>query len=295
MSAVHLLDEHDTLGGSMREISAYPNLGEWGRVITYRQIQLQKLKNVELILETRLDADAIFDYGAEIVVIATGARWRSDGLNGTTQQTIPGAELDCSYTPEQISAAKGQIDGEHVLVYDTDGYFTAVGMAEMLLAAGKRVTVLTPFANFASFMFFTGEAFRVNRELRAQGVEIVPLHVLSEITPDGLRGQNVWAPEPVEWQADAVVLVTQREPQDALYHELRAEPERLAREGIEALYRIGDCLAPRTIAENIFDGHRLAREIDTADPSNPLPYLRELPYVDVDRDRAIAATAASGS
>jgi dimethylamine/trimethylamine dehydrogenase len=295
LSAVHLLDEQDAMGGCIRAISAYPHLGEWGRVTTYRQIQLDKLANVEIVPKTRLDAHGVLSYGADIVVIATGARWRADGMNGPTQAPIPGAEHDFVYTPEQVSALGGEIDGEHVLVYDTDGYFTAVGMAEMLLAAGKRVTVLTPFANFASFMFFTGEAFRVNRELRAQGVEIVPLHVLGEITPDGLRGQNVWAPEPVEWQADAVVLVTQREPQDALYHELRAEPERLAREGIEALYRIGDCLAPRTIAENIFDGHRLAREIDTADPSKPLPYLRELPAVDVDRDRAIAATAASGS
>lgn len=295
LSAVHLLDEQDAIGGCIRAISAYPHLGEWGRVTTYRQVQLDKLANVEIVPRTRLDARGVLSYGAEIVVIATGARWRADGMNGPTQSPIGGAEHDFVYTPEQVSALGGEIDGEHVLVYDTDGYFTAVGMAEMLLAAGKRVTVLTPFANFASFMFFTGEAFRVNRELRAQGVEIVPLHVLSEITPDGLRGQNVWAPEPVEWQADAVVLVTQREPRDALYHELRADPQRLAREGIEALYRIGDCLAPRTIAENIFDGHRLAREIDTADPSKPLPYLRELPEVDVDRDRAIAATAASGS
>jgi dimethylamine/trimethylamine dehydrogenase len=66
--------------------------------------------------------------------------------------------------------------------------------------------------------------------------------------------------------------------------------ERLEREGIEAVYRIGDCLAPRTIAENIFDGHRLAREIDTADPATPLPYLRELP--DVHRARPVAAAGA---
>ncbi len=288
MSAVHLLDEQDALGGSLRAISAYPHLGEWGRLITYRQIQLDKLAAVEVILGDRLDAEAVLGYGAEIVVLATGARWRADGMNGPTQEAIPGAELDFVYTPEQVSAARGEIAGEHVLVYDTDGYFTAVGMVELLLAAGKRVTVLTPFANFASFMFLTGEGFRVNRELRAQGVEIVPLHILGEIAPDGLRGQNVWAPDPVGWQADAVVLVTQRQPCDELYRELTADPERLAREEIEAVYRIGDCLAPRTIAENVFDGHRLAREIDSADPATPLPYLRELP--DVNRVRpALAA------
>jgi dimethylamine/trimethylamine dehydrogenase len=81
---------------------------------------------------------------------------------------------------------------------------------------------------------------------------------------------------PVEWSADAVVLVTQREPIDGLYHELRAQPDRLEAEGIEAVYRVGDCVAPRLIADCVFDGHRLAREIDSEDPSVPLPYLREL-------------------
>jgi dimethylamine/trimethylamine dehydrogenase len=289
MSAVHLLDEHDTLGGSMREISAYPNLGEWGRVIAYRQIQLEKLKNVELILETRLDADAIFEYGAEIVVIATGARWRSDGLNGTTQQTIPGAEHDCSHTPEQISAAKGQIDGEHVLVYDTDGYFAAVGVAELLLNAGKRVTFVTPQPNVAPFMAFTGEFGPVNVSLRERGAEIVLQHTLAQIAPGAMRGASVWGGE-ATWDADAVVLVTQRESVDGVYRELTADPARLEQEGIEAVYRVGDCLAPRMPADSIFEGHRLAREIDSPDPAVALPYLRELPEVDIARSPVATVT-----
>src|ERR1019366_4457471 len=99
-----------------------------------------------------------------------------------------------------------------------------------------------------------------------------------EITPDGLHGQNVWAPDPVHWEADAVVLVTQRQPRDELYHELRADPDRLVREGIDSVYRIGDCLAPRTIAENVFDGHRLPRGVDTADPATPPPPIPPLPH-----------------
>ena len=44
---------------------------------------------------------------------------------------------------------------------------------------------------------------------------------------------------------------------------------------ILAVYRIGDCVAPRIVAEAIFDGHRLAREIDAENPAVPLPYRRE--------------------
>ncbi len=290
MSAVHLVDERDAIGGSMREISAYPNLGEWGRVINYRQIQMEKLKNVELILKTRLDAEAIFEYGAEIVVVATGARWHTDGLNGTTQQTIPGAELDCSYTPEQVSAVNGAIEGEYVLVYDTDGYFAAVGVAELLLNAGKRVTFVTPQPNVAPFMAFTGEFGPVNVSLRERGAEIVLQHTLSQIAPGAMRGGSVWGGE-TSWDADAVVLVTQRESIDHVYRELAADPVRLEQEGIEAVYRIGDCVAPRLPADSIFEGHRLAREIDSPDPAVALPYLRELPEVDIARSPLATVTA----
>jgi dimethylamine/trimethylamine dehydrogenase len=41
------------------------------------------------------------------------------------------------------------------------------------------------------------------------------------------------------------------------------------------LYRIGDCVAPRLLADVAFDGHRLCREIDSDNPAIPLPYLRE--------------------
>ena len=65
---------------------------------------------------------------------------------------------------------------------------------------------------------------------------------------------------------DGVVLVTQRLSDEALYRELAGDPAALEAAGIEAVYRIGDCVAPRLIADAIFDGHRLAREIDSPDP-----------------------------
>jgi dimethylamine/trimethylamine dehydrogenase len=71
------------------------------------------------------------------------------------------------------------------------------------------------------------------------------------------------------------VLVTQRLSDERLYLELTGDEAALRSEGVEAVYRIGDCAAPRLIAEAIFDGHRLAREIDSDDPAVPLPYKRE--------------------
>ena len=36
-----------------------------------------------------------------------------------------------------------------------------------------------------------------------------------------------------------------------------------------------DCFAPRVTADVVFDGHRLAREFEEADPERHKPYLRE--------------------
>jgi dimethylamine/trimethylamine dehydrogenase len=66
------------------------------------------------------------------------------------------------------------------------------------------------------------------------------------------------------------VLATQRLSDDALYRELVDDQGDL-----EGVYAIGDCVAPRVIADAIWDGHRLAREIDSADPATALPWKRE--------------------
>jgi dimethylamine/trimethylamine dehydrogenase len=85
--------------------------------------------------------------------------------------------------------------------------------------------------------------------------------------------------EPWSLPADGVVLVTQQRSESALYDALVADPEALAAAGIRDVHRVGDAVAPRMPSESVFDGHRLARELDSADPSVPLPFLRERPTV----------------
>jgi len=64
--------------------------------------------------------------------------------------------------------------------------------------------------------------------------------------------------------AASAVVVTSREPRDALYHELVDRIE---------IVRVGDCSAPGTIAAAVFAGHRYARYLDGEVPD--VPFLRE--------------------
>jgi dimethylamine/trimethylamine dehydrogenase len=74
--------------------------------------------------------------------------------------------------------------------------------------------------------------------------------------------------------ADAVVMVTSRTPNDALYHDLRARDWQGA--GILSLKLIGDAAAPGPIAWATYAGRRYAEELDAPDIGDALPFRREL-------------------
>jgi dimethylamine/trimethylamine dehydrogenase len=271
MRRVHLVEAEAQIGGYVDLVSRLPGLGEWARVVNYRKIQLGKLRNVEVHTGMRLDADAARTYGAEIVILATGARWAADGLNHLTHAPIPGAELPHVLTPERILA--GEPAGDRVLVYDCEGYFMGVGMAELLASRGAHVSLVTPLQVVAPFLDQTDEGQPVRQKLVDLSVDLLPDTELVAIGPQtcALR----WYRRDRQVDTESVVLVTGRVSNDGLYSALTADEATLAREGVEAVYRIGDCAAPRLIADSIFDGHRLAREIDSPNPRRPLPFLRE--------------------
>jgi dimethylamine/trimethylamine dehydrogenase len=273
---VHLVEAEAEIGGMTRWVPRLPGLGEWGRLLNWRSVQLANLGNVEMITGARLSAQDVREYGAEIVIVATGSRWAGDGLNFVTHEPIPGADASLAHvlTPEQLMLEGKTPPGERVLVFDADGYFMAAGLAEKLVAEGHSVELVTPHERIAPICDETLEGPLLRQHLYEVGVHGRTGTMLTGMEPGRVTAVDEFG-EAVELDADAVVLVTQRRSDDALYRELKAGAGTLADEGIEALYRIGDCVSPRIIAEAIFDGHRLGREIDAEDPAVPLPYTRE--------------------
>ena len=273
---VHLIEAEAEIGGIMRWIPRLPGLGEWGRVLNWRAVQLQKLGNVEVITGARLDAAAVREYGAEIVVVATGARWAGDGVNFLTHEPIPGADPSLAHvlTPEQVMLEGKVPPGKRVVVFDADGYFMAPGLAEKLVADGFEVELVTCHDLVSPLSDETLEGALLRQHLHDAGIGMRTGVLLTGIQPGHLTARDHLG-APLELEADAVVLVTQRLSNEDLFLSLKKDEDALSAQGIEALYRIGDCVAPRLIAEAVFEGHRLAREIDADDPSIPLPYKRE--------------------
>ena len=278
MRRVHLVDANAELGGALRWISTLPTLAEWGRAIDYRKIQLEKAKQVQLVPETALKLEDVLTYGAEIVVVATGSTWATNGINFSTHESIPGADASHAHilTPEQIVLDGKRPPGQKVVVYDTDGNYMAPVLAEKLKLEGFEVEIITSMSTVSPYADETLEGNLLRQRLRDTGIVWQTSTQIDALEPGGILTTDALGRRG-ELEADGVVLVTQRVSTDALYCELVADQQKLKDEFIDAVYRIGDCVAPRSFADVIFDGHRLAREIDSPNPAVALPVLPDGP------------------
>jgi len=291
MEAVHLIEAGPEIGGCVNWISLLGHsdgkanlhrgtargLGEWKRIVNYRQIQLDKLRNVEVHTNSRLTSEDVFSYGAEIVIVATGCHFATDGLNAATHAPIPGADasLDWQMTPDEVALGTKQV-GKRVLVLENEGYFMGASIAQKLAGEGHDVTLVTQAGEIAGYMEYTLEAPMLHRDLHRVGVDIQVYTMLDRIEPGVCHAYNIWDPDHKQaFEVDSVVLCTARLSDDQLYREIKGDQGRLEQEGIEAVYVIGDAAAPRMIVDSVFDGHRLGREIDSPNPEMPLPFIRE--------------------
>ena len=279
--AVHLVEAEAEIGGRMRWVRRLPTLGDWGRIVDHRHVLLSKLRNVEVVTKRRLSAQDVRDYGAAIVVVATGSRWSGEGWQASTHEPIEGADASLPHvlTPEQVMEGK-RPPGKRVVVYDAEGYFVGPGIAEVLAADGYETHLVTALEVVSPISDLTLEGPLLRRHLHEAGVVAHPGITVLSVDEGRVSGEDEFE-EPWSFEADGIVLVTQQVSDDDLYRALVADPEALRSKGIEAVYRIGDCVAPRMISEAIFDGHRLAREIDGAHPDIALPFDRERGIPDV--------------
>ncbi len=272
--SVTLAEARGALGGRVADERKLPGLAEWGRVGDYREQQLIRLTNVEVYRESPLTADHLREFCIPRVVLATGAIWRRDGVGHQHGAAIARSDGANVFTPDDLFAGVGPAGP--VVVYDDDHYYMGGVIAEKLRADGLDVTLVTPAADVSAWTHATLEHTWIEQRLHEIGVTIVEKHALTMIGPDGVEIEHVMSGQGRALTSASVVLVTSRISNDALYYELTADEEALAATGISSVTRIGDCLAPSTIAAAVYAGHRYAREIDSP-RADGVPFLRELP------------------
>ncbi|MBV8575142.1 MAG: FAD-dependent oxidoreductase, partial [Acetobacteraceae bacterium] len=268
---VHLSDAAAQLGGRVTRESGLPGLREWARVRDWRVGQLGKLECAHLYRESRIEPADILEFGARHVAIATGARWRRDGLGRENGRPIAGFEHRAVVTPDDLMS--GTMPRSPVIIFDDDHFYLGGVLAELCAAAGLAVTLVTPAPIVSVWTVNTLESVAIARRLARLGIEVLTYTNVTRFDGERVTLAHALTGATSERAANGVVTVTARLPVDGLYESLAGMAERLSDAGIASLSRIGDCYAPSTIQAAVYSGHKWARELDA--PALNVP--RQLP------------------
>jgi len=260
--SVTLADAAGEPGGRVTLESRLPGLGEWARVRDYRLTQLRSMPQVSMYLGNRLSADEVREFGADHVLIATGARWRRDGLGRWHSLAIEGLPTRGVLTPDDIMRG-ARPEGE-VTIFDDDHYYMAPVIAVQLARAGAKVSYVTTTGSVSEWSHYTGEQERTQQQLLELGVQIRVSAAVVGFDGESVGLACVYTGREWRQRASTLVLVTSREPSDELYRELVGEEGAVPDLKIQ---RIGDCLAPALIAHAV---RRVNRHLPDATAASSL-------------------------
>jgi hypothetical protein len=226
-----------------------------GLVVSDLERQLERLE-VDVRLDTELTASGAEAFGADGVLVATGATADRRGYTPLmpTARRLEGVDLPHVITGFDLLAGAACPSGR-VVVLDDQGTRYAAAVAEVLVELGCEVTLVTPFSSALPQTALTQDQPLIYARLLGAGLQTHLNSWARRVEPDGVVVVDLYTDTEHRLEdVAAVVLVTQRRAEDRLYRALAAtslEPR-----------RIGDCLAPRTLDHAIFDGFIAGAEVD---------------------------------
>jgi len=240
---VTLHEASGRLGGQALLAQRLPGREEFGGMVTNLERELSS-QGVRIEKRSRVDVADIRALGADAVIVATGAR-----------PYLP--EFEGSRSPNIVSAWQAIEDpsriGASVVVADWRADWIGLGLAEMLTRAGSHVTLCTNAAMAGETLQLYTRNHYVGR-LHSLGVSIRTHARLFGVDGDTAYFQDTLTQQPITFEkVDTVVLALGHTAEDSLANEAEAA-------GF-AVISIGDCVAPRTAEEAIYEGFLAGREI----------------------------------
>jgi mycofactocin system FadH/OYE family oxidoreductase 2 len=205
--------------------------------------QVSKL-DIELRLGVEADQEKVLQEKPDAVVVAAGSYPK--------EKPFPG-DYSCPAVVNTQQILTGEIEaGPKVLLIDLDGHHQATGTAEFLADQGKHVHMLTPSLFVGGQLGPLQDLYLTRQRLAKKGVTFTPDIAVLEIQGTAAKGLNVYSNEIIEFNGyDTVVLAAGNTSREELYFALKGK--------VKALYRIGDCLAPRKTDMAIVEAHRVGR------------------------------------
>ena len=237
---VTLYEAGAQLGGQVLLAQLLPERAEFGGLATNLAHEA-KQAGVRIELNTTVTRELVAASAADVVVLATGARPRRPEIEGAAEAHVVDAW--------QVLRGEANV-GARVVVADWRSDWVGLGLAQKLALDGCGVRLLVngrmagqTIQNYTRDLW-VGALHRL-------GVEIVTEARLHGVDDDSVYAQHTITGAPIVLEgADTLVLALGHEPVSEL-------ADALGEEGMDwrgELHLIGDCLAPRTAEEAVFEG-----------------------------------------
>lgn len=250
---VILLEQSDQLGGASRLAASLPRREKFNFIADDLEIQMQKY-GVEIRLNTACNAEMIRNMEPHGIVIATGAIATKEGFTAVRPavNVVPGTDRNNVYTVPDI--LNGAELGDRILMFDEHGGRYALGTAEKLLDEKHEVHIVTRFTQLSPNMIYTLDLGVNYQYVFSKGLTFTVNSWLREIDDKGATIFNIFTDTETRMDNyDSYIIAGGAKVNDDLYHEIKND--------FNNIHRVGDCLAPRTTENAIYEGMLVGREL----------------------------------
>ncbi len=257
---VVLFERTEALGGSARIASHGFGRRRFEAIVGWLQEELRRL-GVTVKLGSDIIADGLpEDLDVDAVVVATGSTDGERSYSVTRAATVISAR--------QALAGDVLIDGP-VLVWDPIGGPIGVSIAERLAHEGHVVSLATQDNIVGNELSRSGDLAPANSRLAQAGVVMHRRSLLRAVKKGSVELEDRFSGERSVVAASIVIDAGHRLPDETAYRILEdkavsasGEPTSTDWTAGTVVVRVGDCVAPRTIAEAFVEARRAVLAID---------------------------------
>ncbi len=238
--AVTLYEKSGQLGGILNIASVSDFKHDLKSLLEFKRVQLQGMEGLRIVTNAEVTGDIIAAEKPEAIFLATGS-------SPIRQAPIAGLKDTPVVMPDDIY--QGLLPtGQKVFVIG--GGAVGCEAAWHLAKEGKQVTIVEMLPAVAQDLFMANRGMLLE-ELDKCGVSILTDTRVTKLAPGELHVSNKQGAAVLE--AEVIVLAVGRRPENQLI--------RAAREKVDEVYVVGDCLLPRKIKDAIWEAYKTARVI----------------------------------
>jgi hypothetical protein len=243
------------LGGQVAMAATAPHRADLGAITSWLADEVESLQ-VDVHLNSMVDADCVAGIAPDEVVIATGTTPHTDGFQVSTPSApLEGFDLPHVHSSWDLFGRGNPVDIQGpAVVFDDNGTFEAISVADVLLKAGIKVTMVSRLDSIGQNLPYPPVTVGAARERLMEGnFDFIGGHFIKCVTPDAVRVGVLFTDRHRDVPAKTVILVGHNRPNREL-------ADALADTGTST-HLIGDVRGRNSLMNAIHSGAELGRRI----------------------------------